>query len=139
MLDFLRRLLGHDTPRRGSGRIFLCTDSPFATNGVYTDADFAKLRQIVIDLRFLHEREDRQSRIYWATNEPVPGYNEYVVVRWSWFGYAGGLAARMWAGTFDLAVQHAGALQRVSTNRDHRYSVAVDVTDAVMAREPGYV
>lgn len=134
MFEFLRRLLGL-TPATPPARIFLCSDKYFTLSGIYTNHDFAALRQIVADRRLLGKLVPR---ILWEVARPVPGCDEYAIILWWQFGQRGSACVEE-TGPYDTVAERAGAMQRSDTDKTNRYSVAVDVTDAVMAREPGYV
>jgi hypothetical protein len=139
MFDRLRRVVTRSPP---PARILLAGG---VREGVYTDRDFATLRQIILDQRLLERRE---SRVFWEVSGPVPGYKEYAVVYW-WSGSHSSADVEVkFRGTFDEAVAFRAAAVARRDARCRldctaaslgRESLAVDVTDAVMAREPGYV
>lgn len=136
MFDLLRRLIGAETRPAAAppARIFLCSGRAFNPTGVFTDRDFADLRQIVLAQRLLGRPEPQ---ILWEVARPVPGRDEYVIVHWWQYGQSGSAIVEE-TGPYDVTANRAGAMQRSTTNRNHRYSVAVDVTAAVVAQEPGY-
>jgi hypothetical protein len=128
--SFLRRLgLGAATPR---ARVFLHGGD---RHGIYTNRDFAQLRQIILDQRLL---KASVSRIYWDVAGPVPDHETYVVLFW-WQGHYFSTVESKYTGSYGEAAARCNALSRRDDRTDHHYSLAVDVTDAVMRQEPGYV
>jgi hypothetical protein len=135
MFEAVRRLFGSARKRAAPpARIFLCSGRSYNPTGIYTDRDFAQLRQIVLDRQLLGKPVPQ---ILWEVAGPVPGCDEYVIVLWWQYGRFGSARVEE-TGPYDATAERAGAMQRCDTESGHRYSAAVDVTDAVMRQEPGY-